>query len=267
MPASIELKNAAKDDADHWAEVVDYGAFALAAMAAHPLGWPPAVGVAGLMLVGKKKVRAANRIANDPPSGDFRIPTRARKPRIHTESLRSAPNGPLVAELLPELLTAAALEEAMITADERAQGAREAGESRIQVDRLLEAQGFALDAAVSNEEARSTLAVFAGWLHASDEALPQELRRPRYVVPRESLAELLSDYTAATLFRAGFGASGLRNPVRQREVTDPYVGRQLAERLTRAGQASGQLGGALREWAASIPHQMRALEFESDEGP
>jgi hypothetical protein len=248
VAATQAAKDAARSDCDYWSDMVDYGGFAIVAMAAHPIGWLPMTAAGALVLVGRKKARSAARIVEDPARDDVETRTRARTASSQIEALARSPNGSTLAGATFAILEAAGYEEAMVKADERAQGARLRDRRDLERARLAEVVEFGNLAANANERIARSISPLADWLASTDSDLPPELEQPRMIAPRSTVDEVLPDEAAATLFRAGFHVNDLRFRPRWRRREDPNIGGQLAERLTSAAASSLELSAALRGW-------------------
>jgi hypothetical protein len=174
---SEEARADARAEEDRWGDAGEATEGVGAALALTYF-FPPAIGPAivvgfGLSLLhiyAGRKARSASRKANDPPRDDYFVAVILEEPERFI-SLGDSAFGRAMTELLEAIARTVTLEEAMVVADERATGARLAGDSRFQTIREDEALNFGLNAAELNKSLRprcDTLAALLEGPHAAE---------------------------------------------------------------------------------------------------
>lgn len=158
MPELSEgARRKARYEVRKWRYVRDYAAIAalgVPAAAAMLLLAPAAILAApivfgGINILGTRKADSAGDKANDPPREDFRLETVVVEPRL-PEFFGDSPLERATAELFRSVDATVAVEQAMVTADERALGAQLSGEQVFEAARREEAIRFGTASAEMN---------------------------------------------------------------------------------------------------------------------
>ena len=238
----------AREEAAQWEDFRDSATFAAAGVVPVIVGLAgPAVGTicgtaaASMVMLGSRKARAATRKANDPPDADFNRPVVARRAHFNKDAFGSSPLERATVRASYALLYDNAYDLAMVRAEERAMGAREAGDREAESDRSDEARLYASRSIESSEEVREATSELADQLDAigAGHSAFDVGDLPR------TLDEALSDQTLVMLFRAGFRIEDLRVRISsRREVLSDPLG-FIAAQLRLAGYATGEFGQAL----------------------
>lgn len=245
----------ARDEADEWEGFKDGATFAMGGVApVVAVATDPVVGAicgaaaAAMVMLGSKKARAAKRKADDPPDKGYARATLARRAPFHPEAFGESLMGKTAVGAIEALRASIAFDLAMVRAEERSQGAREAGDLEAEKQRSSEALTFAYRSAESST-----------WVASTTERLASQLEEIPYgrapfdpgTVPRR-LDEALPDQTLVILFRAGFRIDDLRTTIRRRPdpPADPLG--FIAGELRRAGLSTREFGHALLGVAPTV---------------
>jgi hypothetical protein len=255
MPAD-ELDEGAKVQArkacDDYDEFLEYTTLIGPGVALVPVGAPaPQLIGAGVALLGflvRRKRKTARRVAEDPADPNFHLPARSRPIRLDLQWFGHQPPGREFARAARDLSSSEAELRAFITALERTAGAREAGDREEHGVRLGEAITHAQLAGRFLAESQTTMAELSGTLKG---ALPAGYTTPREPEEGETLTDLMSNDTAALLFRVGVRKWDVDTPVPRPLPRErwPSLREQYCAQLEEVGSANRELGRALTSWA------------------
>lgn len=200
----------------------------------------PVIGAVGAIFAWRK-AKSAHRKREDPPRDDYTVTTTVEYQEI------SLVNGDHPFELaLDDMvgrgLQAVALEDAMVLADERAQGAQLAGIEWAAAARRSESQDFGRQGAFANIELSEATARLAGILETT------EIKGDVSAMPIGPLRSRLPDHVVAELEAAGFDLGPLEMDVERARSATAALGDDPIQALAATIRAAGQ---ATREYAVA----------------
>jgi hypothetical protein len=254
------LKRAARNEQEHWEGVTEkLQAFTWIEPATSLVGAPPSmylVGVcvtAALWVCGRRKVRSARKIADDPPRLDFHRDTYLLKRPFHPEAFGTSRLGESGAAAVESLLTSSDLDLAFVRAVERLEGARERNASDFLGARAEEATRFAHQNADTRERLAGNVRAAADALRDFQStasglvrvAAPRDRIVAEMPVGRDRLLDALPDSAIGLLVRAGFDRSDLDQEV-ERTITIGEEAVSVHDDLISAAGASEALGSEFR---------------------
>lgn len=204
------------------------------------------LGICVVALVGDMKEESAGRKANDPLRDDYWAETTVEVPELGPLFDGDTPFELAVSDLLLVASEATAYEQAMVIADERAQGAQDAGDDAAATARLAEAMDFGRRAAELDALLQQGADRLAEILEEQDAlrqqvAIPRPERSSRGTLAGTLSGEVLGRVEAAGLDRRRLDMeielpASIENDTGLPIASDP-IG-SLAAALREAGQAS-----------------------------
>jgi hypothetical protein len=257
---NADSKQAARDERDMWKRLeidvtfaglvvsVAAGGAAAAAGIAATVTAGPLIVTGGMVWWVKRKLISTERVVEDPPRADYHQPVVPQFHRVFREGF--ATDDPLQESgrrLFFRLSENVGLMEALVVANERIDGALEAGDQESAHDRRMEAMRIA-DRLVNRTKRLVTLG----------EPVAEGLRDPRLrsmatqVLPSithpERLLDVLPEWTQAALFRAGLDVL---------PFLEPYPADIFNE--DPLGAVAGSLEDALRSTSVLVTEVRRRL--------
>jgi hypothetical protein len=221
------------------------GALATAAVAV-----PITVSCAVLWRFADKHADGADSLVEDPPSDDYRYPTRPRRRRFDSGPLRDSPVERRTAETAKLLVDATAYVEAAVRAAERAAGAKIAGDSDSYAARRIEAMKYARQAASPLHALGRSAPQLANEFEQSEDvaALPDGLP-PGWRWSDRTLDSLMPQEALAKLYRSGIPLDTTRISLRSLPWNSEPVA-DLVANLRAAGEVSERFASNLQDWEA-----------------
>jgi hypothetical protein len=268
-------KTAARDERDAWKRlqidataagaltsgVVGIAAVAIGAAAA--VTAPPLLVAGAMAWWAQRKLVTIERKIEDPPRLDFGKPSVVAPHPVHREAFGSDPLEQVAFQFLRDLSSAIALEEAMIVADERRQGAQ-----------LLRRSDEAAAHAAEVTGLMESLWVRTEALRGIARELGRHLRRHPLsklevawadVERNGPFVDMLPADVQARLFRAGIDVEWLSRDVEVSGVTREPLGR-LAAATNAAVQKSLDFAGTARAEMRGAEHELDDNEDYADGG-